>query len=289
MAHRFGAGSLGLLIFALFLFSLVQIIKHQPSPFGLSLLLFFAVIFQAALGMWTVTLKLHPFVVMGHLLGGLTTLGLLGGGVLGNLNPVGASLGAPSTREPLGAPPTRAQQAAPLHRWALWALVILILQMALGGWTSANYAALACPDFPMCQASWWPGMDLKAAFTVWHEFGHNYEYGVLHNEGRVAIHMMHRIGAVITFIVVGGLGMQCVRVGVRLGGIGRTGRTQGSPVRNIRSVREMGFILLFILCAQIILGISNAVFLLPLPVAVAHSGMAALLLLNVLAVVKFSR
>lgn len=261
MAHRYAAGTLALLILAIFMLSFRS---GRPSSFASAAadkhgvaptLLLGVVIFQALLGMWTVTLKLHPLVVMGHLAGGLTTLGLLGWMTMDYLPHVGAT------------------HASPLRRWSRVALILLILQILLGGWTSANYAALACGnDFPTCQMKWWPPMDFRTAFTVWHEIGQNYEFGVLQGPARTAIHMAHRLGALVVFCVVGALGIACVRR--------RVGAQQAAPLR------RWGILLLFLLLLQITLGISNAVFLLPLPVAVAHNAVAALLLLVLIAVVK---
>ena len=84
-------------------------------------------------------------------------------------------------------------------------LVVLALQIVLGGWTSSNYAALACPDFPTCQASWWPDMDFKDAFVLWRGLGIDYEGGVLDHPARVAIHFTHRLGAVVAALVLGSL------------------------------------------------------------------------------------
>jgi cytochrome c oxidase assembly protein subunit 15 len=140
--------------------------------------------------MWTVTWQLKPVVVMAHLLGGLTTLSLL----------VWLLLGQRNDRKW-----TVAAENRGLRHYALLGLVLLVGQIALGGWTSANYAALACPDFPTCQSQWWPPLDFQEAFTPWRGLGKSYEGGVLANDARVTIHIMHRIGAIIVALYLGWL------------------------------------------------------------------------------------
>ena len=150
---------------------------------------------QALLGMWTVTLLLKPLIVTLHLLGGLLTLALLWW---------------------LALPPARRELKAaerPLRRLAIAGIAVLAVQVALGGWTSTNYAAAACPDFPTCQASWWPPMDFRNAFILWRGLGIDYEGGVLDAPARVAIHYTHRLGAYVTAFVLaaGGRGRLAAR------------------------------------------------------------------------------
>lgn len=243
MVHRYAAGTLGLLILV------VALSLRTP----LSFFLLGLVLFQAALGMWTVTLKLHPFVVMAHLLGGLATSGLLWWMYL-------RSLPSPSRHTAGGqAPPPSPARG----EGAKVALVILILQIALGGWMSANYASVACPDFPKCHGDWLPAMNFKEAFLVWREFGINYEWGVLESVPRVTIHMMHRFGAVITFVV---LVLTALKV------------LKQNSIRK----RRAAIFLLATLVAQMSLGTANVVLHLPLAVAVAHNAVAALLLLGLI-------
>jgi len=192
--------------------------------------------------MWTVTLLLTPVVVMGHLHGGLTTLGLLSW--LSRWRP--ATAGAVAASGGL----------------ALVAAVVLVAQIALGGWTSANYAALACPDFPTCQTRWWPPVtDFREGFVMWRGLGIDYEGGVLDNPARVAIHFTHRLGAIIATIVVGWLGWRLARDA---------------------RMRADGLAILAALTAQLVIGASIVIFGVPLAVAVAHNGVAALLFLTVL-------
>jgi cytochrome c oxidase assembly protein subunit 15 len=135
-------------------------------------------------------------------------------------------------------------------------LAVLVLQLALGGWTSANYSALACPDFPTCQGQWWPEADFGEGFVLWREIGVDYEGGVLDLPARVAIQLAHRFGALLTFIVVGLLAIRLIRVPV----------TQRS-----------GVVLGILLVVQVLLGIMNILLYLPLPNAVAHNAVGALL------------
>ncbi|UCE89626.1 MAG: COX15/CtaA family protein [Pseudomonadota bacterium] len=248
MVHRYFAGTLGLIIAALAFLAW----RNRDDPrqlFVLPALLVLLVVFQAALGMWTVTLLLKPVVVMAHLLGGMSILAILWWLWLRSA----PSSGQASARSELRR----------LRPWALLALVVLMLQISLGGWTSANYAALHCPDFPTCQGRWWPPMDVSEGFTLWRGLGVDYEGGVLGNDARVAIHVMHRIGALITLVVLGWVALRSMAVG------------RYSP-----RLRTIGLVLLIVLVTQVSLGIGNVVLSLPLPVAVAHNGVGALLLLT---------
>ncbi|HXH04314.1 MAG TPA: COX15/CtaA family protein [Candidatus Competibacteraceae bacterium] len=244
MIHRYCAGVLGLLVLALALLAWRR--RGEPGqPLALPLALLALVVFQALLGMWTVTLQLKPLVVMAHLLGGLATLALLWW-----LN-LGQQRWLPSAPADAG-----------LRPWALLAFAAVVGQIALGGWTSANYAALACVDFPTCQAQWWPQMDFREAFVLWRGLGINYEYGVLEHPARVAIHVSHRLGALVVLLLVGWLAWRALRRGA-------------TP-----QVRRLGLVLALALALQLLLGVSNVLFALPLPVAVAHNGGAALLVLT---------
>lgn len=247
MVHRYFAGTLGLLILAIAVWSWRRWSNNHPRQVvWLPFLLVGVVIFQALLGMWTVTLLLKPVVVMGHLLGGFATVALLWLLLL---------------KSDAGRLPAVAFDGPP--GWALLGLLILIVQIALGGWTSANYAALSCPDFPTCQAQWWPESDFDEAFVMWRGLGVNYEFGVLEHPARVAIHLTHRIGAVITLLYLGWLAVSLLR-------------SIDAPVR------KAGLAVALLLLMQVGLGVSNVLFHLPLPVAVAHNAVAVLLLLSVI-------
>ncbi len=241
MIHRYLAGSFGLLVMVL---AVVAWRRRQGRERWILPLAAAVVIFQAALGAWTVTMKLEPLVVMGHLLGGFTMAVLLWLALLGLMS-------RRTERVPRG-----------LSLLSQVALGVVIVQVMLGGWTSSNYAALACPDFPLCRGSWWPHANFAAAFVPWHKLGVSYEYGVLGGPARVAIQLAHRIGAVVTAVVVGALSVRCL--------------TSGRP-----RLKTSGGMLLALLGLQIALGIGNVLLGLPLPIAVMHNGVAALLVLAV--------
>lgn len=180
MVHRYAASTLGLLIVGLATIAWRRRQEHN-QPVRLPLLLVPLVLLQGALGMWTVTLLLKPLVVMLHLVGGMCILALL---TLSWLRQTGWM--APTRQASLG-----------LRRFAVVAFVLLCLQIALGGWVSANYAAVACPDLPTCQGAWWPAADFGEGFRLWRGLGIDYEGGVLDHPARVAIHLAHRVGAVV--------------------------------------------------------------------------------------------
>ncbi len=244
MVHRYFAGSLGLMILALWFLRLRSRIIEQPGK-GLPAGLLALVVFQALLGMWTVTLLLKPVVVMGHLLGGFSTLALLW-------------FMASRQRSWFSFDGT---ELARLKSLAWFGLVVLVLQISLGGWTSSNYAALACTDFPTCQGVWWPQSDFDEGFVLWRGLGVNYEFGVLENPARVAIHLTHRIGALVTFLVLAFISWKTWSV------------SQGSG-------KSLAVTIAGLLLLQVSLGIANVVMHLPLGIAVAHNAVAALLLLS---------
>ena len=182
MVHRYIVGGLGILVIGLAVMSVMN--RRDPAqPRVLPWLLLALLVLQALLGMWTVTLLLKPLIVTLHLLGGLLTLALLWW---------------------LALPPARRELKAAergLRRLAMAGIAMLAVQVALGGWNSTNYAAAACPDFPTCQASYWPPMDFRDAFILWRGLGIDYEGGVLDAPARVAIHYTHRLGAYLTAVV----------------------------------------------------------------------------------------
>jgi len=246
MVHRYFAGMLGLVILLLAIVSFRN--RRDPAqPVLLPTLLVGVVIFQALLGMWTVTLKVMPLVVMGHLVGGFMTLSLLW-------------LLFISTRSWAMTP----GQGGGLAWLGVIGLFLLVGQIMLGGWTSSNYSALACPDFPTCHGQWWPTMNLAEGFDLWHGTGIDFEFGILDGEARTAIHMMHRIGALI-------VGTYLLFLGVKVAG--------GDYAASMRGI---ALVMLVFLVTQISLGISNVVFGLPLVVAIFHNAVAALLLLSLI-------
>jgi cytochrome c oxidase assembly protein subunit 15 len=191
MTHRYAASTLGFIILVITVLSIVARRERGVSVW-FSLVLLTLVIFQGLLGMWTVTWLLKPLVVTGHLVGGLTTFGLL----------LWLWLSVRATTRPFDCASVlvgnRLMEIGGRARmFAGLALVALAFQIALGGWTSSNYAAVACPDVPKCQDQWIPKADYAEAFVLWRGLGINYAGGVLDHPARVAIHFTHRAGAVI--------------------------------------------------------------------------------------------
>lgn len=249
MVHRYLASTLGLLIVVMALLSLRR--RATPRvprllPWGLLAL----VVFQGLLGMWTVTLLLKPLIVTLHLLGGMTTLALL---ALCAMRYRGLAAGWPAPRR------------SKLGVTAGLALALLAVQVFLGAWTAANYAALACPDFPTCHGYWVPPTDFATAFTLWHGLPVNFEYGILDNVARMTIHWTHRLGAVV---------IACIMVALAAL-LWRLGRVDARW-------RYLALLLLAAVALQVGLGIAVVVLGLPLAVAVAHNGAAALLVLVLL-------
>ena len=253
MIHRYFAGILGLLILLLAIMA-IKNRKDSNQPVWLPVILVGLVIFQALLGMWTVTLLLKPIIVMMHLIGGLTIVALLWWLVL------------QSSRQPSSASSSSGKGILVLG------LILLIGQIGLGGWTSTNYAALACPDFPTCQGEWWPETDFKEGFVFWRGLDQNYEFGVLDNPARTAIHLSHRLFAIV-------VGLFWLSLLLKI-------LANKKSSSNFRQVAVVTLILLF---AQIALGISNIVLHLPISVAVMHNGGAALLLLSVVTLIYYSK
>lgn len=247
MLHRYLAGALGLLILALAVLCRTRLGSARLARGTTALLAL--VVLQALLGMWTVTLQLKPLIVTLHLLGGFATLGLTWWLLL---------------RYHDWPRPTASDPPHSLCYLYVAALVGLIVQITLGGWTSTNYAALACPDFPTCREQWWPsGMDFSEAFVLWRGLGIDYEYGVLDSPARTAIHVAHRIGAIVATALILALAAASIRSG-------------------LGAWRTSGWVLIALLAIQVSLGIGNVVLQLPLAVAVAHNAFAAILLLAIL-------
>lgn len=246
MIHRYFAGTLGLIIFLISF----RCIREKSLGIGLPLTLSLVVVFQALLGMWTVTMKLMPIVVMGHLLGGFSLfclLAILYWRLKDKSAPSAAALSVPKGAKGLAA----------------LALVVVVLQIALGGWTSSNYAALMCTSLPICQGDWTSYLDFSTAFELIQPQHESYEFGTLDYGARMTIHVTHRFGAILTTLVVIALAFQLLSAKSKV------------------LVRTAVW-LVALLTLQLLLGISNVVFSLPLVVAVAHNLGAALLLVAVL-------
>ncbi|EKO3490356.1 COX15/CtaA family protein [Vibrio fluvialis] len=243
MIHRYFAGTLGLVVFSITYLCL----RYRPIPMTLPLMIAAIVVFQALLGMWTVTLKLLPLVVMGHLIGGFSLLSCLWL-LYWRLKAV-VSTSVSHALAPIS-----------LRLLAMISLGVVVIQIMLGGWTSSNYAALMCSSLPVCEGNWSQYLDFRTAFTPVH-YGHDsYEFGVLDYGPRLTIHVAHRFGAMLTIAVLGLLALR---------------------------LRALGYLrpakmLLGALSVQVLLGMGNVLLSLPLTIAVLHNLGAALLLISVL-------
>ncbi|MBL8522940.1 MAG: COX15/CtaA family protein [Betaproteobacteria bacterium] len=241
MIHRYLAMIVGSLIAGIMFSAWYNRVRWQQSAL-LPAVIAAAVIFQAALGAWTVTMLLKPAIVTSHLLGGVTILGLL----------VWLLQRQPSSAKWSGS----IMAPSAIRFWGWVALMVLFGQIVLGGWVSTNYAALACADFPTCHSSWLPQMDFANAFHVIRPLGVGPNGELLTIEALRAIHWTHRVGALVTVLVVGAFALRLLK---------------------IESGRKAAKMLIALLGLQVLLGVSNVWFSLPLLLAVAHNGVAALL------------
>ncbi len=254
MIHRYAASTLGLLILVIAALS-IRARRERGVSVLFSLGLLALVIFQGMLGMWTVTLLLKPLVVTGHLVGGLTTFALL----------LWLWLSLRGTSRPFDCKSVlvgnRLMEIGGRARmFAGLALAALAVQVALGGWTSSNYAALACPDVPKCQDQWIPQQaNYEEAFVLWRGLGINYAGGVLDHPTRVAIHFSHRVGAVVASIL------------LLLAAFATWRRGLGS------GVRWAGLAVIAALALQICIAYFMVKRAFPLELAAAHNAGAALL------------
>lgn len=243
MIHRYIAGTLGLLVLLIFYLSF----KSDTSPKKLPAAIVLLIIFQAALGMWTVTMKLMPIVVMGHLIGGFSLFALL---LLLYLRHQPLAFSIEDT------------QLRSLAPFALLSFTVLLIQIVLGGWTSSNYAALSCSVLPICEGDWLSKLSFAEAFNPFQGQHDSYEFGVLEHEARMTIHVVHRIWAVVTVASLGLLAFKLLKQA------------------HSKIIRHSAWLLVILLILQFSLGLSNVIFHLPLNIAVAHNGGAALLMLN---------
>lgn len=252
MIHRYVASSLGLVIL------IIAAIAWRQRKEGVAVLLPTAlvgvVIFQGLLGMWTVTLLVQPIIVTAHLLGGMTTLGLLCWLLLSHsdISWQGKDLASGGVK-----------------KLAAATLFVLVLQIFLGGWTSTNYAALACYGFPTCSGEWAPAVNLDEAFTMWREVPegeYDFEGGVISHPASVAIQITHRLGAVLATLFIAVLAHLVM-------------------FRATGALKKVAIASLLALIAQLSLGIGNVFMSLPLWMATAHNGGAAVLLVCVVSLV----
>jgi cytochrome c oxidase assembly protein subunit 15 len=257
MIHRYFAGSLGLLILAIAVLAIKLRLKKSAGiryPLFLPLAILCIVTFQAALGMWTVTLKLMPIVVMGHLLGGFTTLCLLFLLYL-RIKAKGINVQGSNLVD---------FQLKKYSRYALLGIAILTGQIALGGWTSSNYAAMSCVELPICQGDWLSNLSFEQSFQLIPPDKASYEFGHLAHNERVTIHVSHRLGAIITAVFLAWLAII----------VFLKARTH--------AIKHTAIALLCLLVIQVLLGVSNIWFSLPLKVAVAHNLVAVCLMLSLI-------
>lgn len=250
MTHRYLAGTLVLLVFFISVFVVRQRWRQAEfsPPILIPLCLMGLLIFQAALGMWTVTLKLLPIVVMSHLLGGMSVVALLC-----------------YFRWQLSE--GRFLQRVIWQGAVVMAAIIVLCQIALGGWVSANYAGIACIGFPSCNGLWWPPFNFSEGFHLFSPVGANYQGGLLDSEARITIQYVHRLGAYLTTVYLLVLAWLQLR---RATSFWHT---------------AVAFSLVFLVLLQVLLGIINVMYWLPLWSAVAHNGVAALLLSAVVSMV----
>ena len=234
MGHRYLAGTLGILIFVLGLTA-----WRQRRSRWLATAIVVLTVFQATLGAWTVTMLLKPAIVTAHLLGGMAILALLAWLALSQFD-YETRLEARRLRVP-----------------AATALAALAVQIALGGWVSANYAALACPDLPLCLGEALPPMDFGNAFHVVRELGQAPDGTLLEREALTAIHWSHRVFALVVLLAVG-----------------------WAVARARHLAKTLAATIAALLVIQFSLGIANVAFSLPLPLAAAHNAGAALLLIG---------
>lgn len=252
MVHRYAAGTLGLLIFFIGFAVLRKRTQGYQLPWHLPCALLILVVFQAALGMWTVTLKLLPVVVMGHLLGGMLIFACL-------------------SRFRLQMSTLPGENLPQWRPWLRLGVIIVFAQIALGGWVSSNYAGISCIGFPQCNGLWLPIMHFTKGFNLFSSVGANYQGGLLEADVRVTIQFVHRVGAVVTAMYLLSLASLILC------------RAQAKRLRTAAKC------LILLVLAQFILGVLNVVYLLPIEVAVAHNGVAALLLACIFSTLHFTR
>ena len=248
--QRYVSGVLGLLIIRLAMLGWQLKKRYRRQQWLIPLSVFVLVFTQVAIGVLTVRLQYKPLVVMFQLVAGMSIIGLLWWVILREERfwlPV------------VNAPP---RLLARLRLRALFALVLVILQILLGGWVSANYAALACPDLPTCQGRWWPEMDMSNGFALWRDIGLDYSGSLLDLPAATGIHMAHRLAGLGVFLYVGWLALHTIRVGFK------------------DKLWGYGVALLFAVLLETALGLTSVLARLPLPLAVGHYAGAIVLLVS---------
>ncbi|TBR41068.1 heme A synthase [Marinomonas agarivorans] len=252
MLHRYIAGCALLMALLLFYLSVKEKVIIGTSPYlKHATLILTVILLQAAFGMWTVTLKLWPQIVVAHLLGGFTTLGL-----------VYLLWLRTHKRQPKFIAFSPVISVKNKHiLYAFFVFLFLIGQIFLGGWMAANYAAFACPDLPLCQGRIWPEANFYQGFNLAQQIGPTYLGGLLDGEARVAIHLTHRIGALLTMLAVLLLAFYI-----------------------FNKKKALAIRLLVVLFLQLTLGMANVWWQIPIAIAVLHNLFAALLMLTLISV-----
>jgi cytochrome c oxidase assembly protein subunit 15 len=252
MIHRYAAGTLALMIFFIGFYVLRKRLQGNYLPWYLPAALLVLVVFQAVLGMWTVTLKLLPVVVMGHLLGGMLIVACL-------------------SRFRLQISRFGGYDLPHWRPWLRLGVIIVFIQIALGGWVSSNYAGISCIGFPMCNGVWFPDLHFAQGFNLFSPVGTNYQGGLLDHNVRVTIQFIHRMGAVLTAVYILVLALFMIFKS------------------HCKLLKIVAAVMLLLVGIQFTLGIMNVIYLLPIAVAVAHNGIAALLLAAVFSALYITR
>ena len=249
MIHRYMAMGVGVLIATMMCIAWYRWLKSKRKNIAFKpwfpTLLFVFVCVQGAFGAWTVTMKLQPIIVTIHLILGMSLLGLLTWVAVDQTNLI-SSQNVVSSRQ------------NSLRSATLWVTVVVALQIALGGWVSTNYAALACTDFPLCHGQVIPKMDFGNGFSIWRSLGKTANGDYLTFDALTAIHWVHRNFAFIVIGLVVWLGHKAIQT---------------------ENTKKIGRFILMAIAFQFLTGISTIYFKWPLTIAVMHNGGAAILVM----------
>lgn len=251
MVHRYFVGALSLFIMLIIATIFTQRNYRTRGNCMLAIALALLLVYQILLGQWTVTLKLLPVIVSQHLLGGFFILSVLWLLYLNNNTALYDRL--------------RPQAIGNLLSGAILLLFLVLVQIALGAWTSTNYASLSCADFPMCMSDQSMVWHFSAAFNLSAPVGVNYDGGVLPESIRQTIQMTHRLGALIVTLYLFGFGMYAA-----------------SRLKKSHELMKTLYFMFGLLGLQLCIGITNVILKLPLHTAVSHNLVAVLLLLTVI-------
>lgn len=250
MAHRYVGSILGMMIIAI-VWMAWRWRRQLGHTATLAIVTLLAVCIQGAFGAWTVTQRLMPIIVTSHLLGGMIVLSLMTW-----------LASREKSHEPLS------PDARRWRPWMLGGIALLFIQIALGGWVSTNYAALACMDFPTCHGEWFPPMDFSSGFSLIRGLGVLPSGEMISQQALTAIHWVHRNFALLVFVYLGVLAWQ---------------------MRAEEGLKSPATLILLLLGAQLFTGLTTIFFQWPLLIAVLHNGGAAgLVLASVTVLVRLS-